>query len=370
MHYELCIEKNSADESFGIFHRRIFFCLEGGLDGDAAVVHGLVDGERQGKTLDRVGVGGEDLVGVDFAADGVDERLVAVEAVVVGGRTREDLVGLFNAVVAAEADGHLALAGVDVDVARAVAEATRVEGADDAVGERHDRGGGVFDVVVGNVRDDTFAAGGLDLDDVAEEIAAEVVVVDRLLDDLSAGLFLPAPPPDHREAAEAVGGQHGDFVAADFRADVALDEIKGVGIAALEADGRDELLLLDAGEDLLGVLEVERHRLLAEEGDAFVDGDEFHAIMGAGLDADVDGVQFFLFEHLRVIGIDVALVESEAIGAGLGAFGDQIAGGDDLCLVLHFVVVAEMELGDTAATDETESDFLHERSFFQLTINN
>ena len=25
MHYELCIEKKSADESFGIFHRRIFF---------------------------------------------------------------------------------------------------------------------------------------------------------------------------------------------------------------------------------------------------------------------------------------------------------------------------------------------------------
>ena len=115
-----------------------------------------------------------------------------------------------------------------------------------AVGERHDRGGSVFDVVVGNVRDDAFTAGGLDLDDVAEEITAEVVVVDRLLDDLSAGLFLSAPPPDHREAADAVGGQHGDFVAVDLGRDVALDEIERVGITALEADSRDELLLLDA----------------------------------------------------------------------------------------------------------------------------
>lgn len=338
--------------------------LEGGFDGDAAVVHGLVDGERQGKTLDRVGIGGEDFVGVDFAADGVDERLVAVETIIVGRRSCEDLVGLFDAVVAAEADGHFALAGIDVDVARAIAEATCVERADDAVGERHDRGRGVFDVVVGNVRDDAFTASGLYLDDVAEEITAEIVVVDCLLDDLTTGLFLSAPPPDHRETAEAVGGQHGDFVAADFRSDVALDEIEGVGVAALEADGRDELLLLDARENLLGILEVERHRFLAEERDAFVDGDEFHAVMGARLDADVDGVQFFLFEHLLIIGIDVLFIESEAFRAGFGAFGDQIAGGDDLGLVLHFVVVAEMELGDTAATDETESDFLHEGSFF------
>ena len=342
---------------------KIFSKLQGGFDGDAAVVHGLVDGERQGKALDGVRIGGEDFVGVDFTADGVDERLVAVEAIVVGRRSREDLVGLFDAVVAAEADGHLAFAGIDVDVAGAIAETARVERADDAVGERHDRGGGVFDVVVGNVRDDAFTAGGLDFDDVAEEITAEVVVVDRLLDDLSARLFLSAPPPDHRETADTIGGQHGDFVAVDFGRDVALDEVERVGVAALEADGCDEFLLLDARENLLGVLQIKRHRFLAEERDAFVDGDEFHAVMGAGLDADVDGVQFFLFEHLLVIGIDVALVESEAFRAGLCAFGDQIAGGDDLRLVLHFVIVAEMELGDTAATDETESDFLHEGSF-------
>ena len=301
---------------------KCFNKLESGLDGDAAIVHGLVNGERQGKTLDGVGIGGEDFVGVDFAADGVDERLVAIETIVIGRRSREDLIGLFDAVVAAEANGHLAFTGIDVDVARAIAEATRVERADDAVGERHDRGGGIFDVVVGNIRDDAFTAGGLDLDDVAEEIAAEVVVVDGLFDDLSAGLFLSAPPPDHRETAETVGGQHGDFVAVDFGRDVALDEIECIGITALEANGRDELLLLDARENFLGVLKIKRHRLLAEERNAFVDGDEFHAIMGARLDADVDGVQFFFFEHLLIIGIDVALVKSKTFRASLCAFGD------------------------------------------------
>ncbi len=306
----------------GLLSYKCFNKLESGLDGDAAIVHGLVDGERQGKTLDGVGIGGEDFVSIDFAADCVDERLVAIETIVVGRRSREDLIGLFNAVIAAKADGHLAFAGIDVDVARAAAEATCVERADDAVGERHDRGGGVFDVVVGNVRDDAFAAGGLDLDDVAEEITAEVVVVDGLLDDLSAGLFLSTPPPDHGETAEAVGGQHGDFVAVDFGRDVALDKIEGVGITALEADGRDEFLLLDARENFFRILKIKRHRLLAEERNAFVDGDEFHAVMGAGLDADVDGVQLFLFEHLFIIGIDVALVESEAFRAGLCAFGD------------------------------------------------
>ena len=189
----------------GRFSYRCFNELESGLDRDATVVHGLVDGERQGKALDGIGIGGENLVSVDFATDSVDKRLVAIETIVVGRRSREDLIGLFNAVVTAEADGHLAFAGIDVDVARAAAEATSIERADDAVGERHDRGGCIFDVVVGNVRNDAFTAGGLDLDDVTEEITAEVVVVDGLFDDLSAGLFLSAPPPDHRETAEAIG---------------------------------------------------------------------------------------------------------------------------------------------------------------------
>ncbi len=348
---------------------KCFNKLESGLDGDAAIVHGLVDGERQGKALDGVGVGGEDFVSVDFATDGVDKRLIAIETIVVGRRSREDLIGFFNAVVAAEADGHLTFAGIDVDVARAIAEATCVERTDDAVGERHDRGGSIFDVVVRNVRDDAFTAGGLDLNDVAEKIAAKVVVVNRLLDDLTAGLFLTTPPPNHREATETVGGQHGDFVAFDFRSDVALDEIERVGITALEADGRDELLFLDASENLLRILEIERHWLLAEERDAFVDGDEFHAVMGTWLNADVDGVQFFLFEHLLIIGIDVFFIESEAFCASFCTFGDQIAGSDNLRLVLHFVIVAEMEMGDTAATDETESDFLHEGSFFVLLLD-
>ena len=120
------------------------------------------------------------------AAHQIDEGLIALHAVVVARFARDGHVGLGDGVVAA--DGVVdfaAILRVGVDAVFARAEATCVEGADLAVCEGENGGGAVLDVVVFDVGDDAPAACGLHEHDVAEEVAADVEVMDGLLDGLA-----------------------------------------------------------------------------------------------------------------------------------------------------------------------------------------
>ena len=180
--------------------------------------------------------------------------------------------------------------------------------------------------------------------------------MDGLLDGLSAGGVAAAPPPDTGHAADPVGVEEADLGVVE----PSLHGGDEVDVAVLEAGAVDELLGGESVEDLLGVGEVEGDGLFDEEVAALVDGGEFHAAefagVGAGFDADVDGVELLLVEHFLP-----ALVGggSEAGGGLLGAFVDEVADGGDLGLGdLVVVVVTEVEVGDAAAADKADAHFV------------
>ena len=185
----------------------------------------------------------------------------------------------------------------------------------------------------------------------AEQAAEDVVVVDGLLDHLAAGMLVLAPPPDHGQAAQAGADHHADVLAVQ----PCLDPRDGVHVAALEADAADQALVGDGVAHVFGVGQIQGHGLLDEEVDTTLDGHHLHAVMGAGLHADIDRIQLLALEHVGVGGVGCGV---EARGRAIRLLLDQVANGDHVHFVdlLH---VPEVELGDTATTDESDFDLVH-----------
>ena len=77
--------------------------------------------------------------------------------------------------------------------------------------------------------------------------------------------------------------------------------------------------------------------------------------MGAWLHADVARIQFFLGEHFVVV---LVLAAAKTVRRGLGALREQVARRNDLRLLFELVVMAEVVLGNAAASDETDFDLL------------
>ena len=123
-----------------------------------------------------------------------------------------------------------------------------------------------------------------------------------------------------------------------------------IEIAPVIADSGDQPGYRDVGSDSFRNLEIERHRLLDEEGQPGGDGGTFGRAVGEGRHADIERVEPYLAQHRLRIGEGA---RAEAGGGFLRAGLVRIGDGGDLD-ILKLFEHAEMPVGDAARADETD----------------
>ena len=214
--------------------------------------------------------------------------------------------------VADEVDGDGAVAAGD-DAEGAVLE---LEGAD----------AGVLDGVVGTAGVAEVAQETAGRLDAAAEVGGEIVEVDDLFEDLSAGFGAVAPPGsavhvDPVASGEERGASGGTGV------DEGFDGAHRFAETQVEADLAFHAGAFDGGDHVGGLAGREGDGFFEEDVDAAGGGELGFAGVGEGRNAEVNGVELPGVEHggeTRVVGRDFLFGGEDGGGTGLGV-GD---GGD------------------------------------------